>query len=64
MFVHAEQMHPSIFIRQAGDVQRGELAAVINAFDPHTQTVTIGLSDPSPFTAKVLHTRTHNTPLN
>lgn len=43
MFVHAEQIHPSIFIRLAGDAQRGERAAVINAFDPHTLTVTIAL---------------------
>lgn len=43
MFVHAEQIHPSIFVRRAGDAQRGERAAVINAFDPPTLTVTIAL---------------------
>lgn len=42
-FVHAEQIHPSIFVRRAGDAQRGERAAVINAFDPPTLTVTIAL---------------------
>lgn len=64
MLMHAEQIHPSIFIRQAGDVQRVELAAVINAFDPHTLTVTIALSD-RPFTMYCRgltrsHTQTHH----
>lgn len=55
MFVNVERTHPSIFIRQADT----SLLRSMPSIRTRRQSRSRSQTDPSPFTAEVLHTRTH-----